>query len=82
MIDAIAAMTFEDAMTELESIVRQLEEGKSRLEESIALYERGVALRKHCESRLRDARLRVEKIALGDNGQPVSTKPLEDGPAS
>ncbi|OFW82853.1 MAG: exodeoxyribonuclease VII small subunit [Alphaproteobacteria bacterium GWF2_58_20] len=75
--DDMTKMTFEDAMTELETIVRQLEEGKSRLEDSIALYERGVALRKHCETRLREARLRVEKIALGENGQPIGTQPLD-----
>ena len=73
----IANMNFEDAMAELEGIVRQLEEGKARLEDSIALYERGVALRKHCEGKLRDARMRVEKISLGENGAPIGTQPLD-----
>jgi len=78
----IADMNFEDAMAELEVIVRQLEEGKAKLEDSIALYERGVALRKHCEGKLRDARMRVEKIALGENGAPLGTQPFDTRAAS
>ena len=61
----IAAMSFEDAMKELEAVVGKLERGDVALEESIALYERGAALKAHCEARLAAARLRVEKIVMG-----------------
>lgn len=65
-----ADMPFETAMSELEKIVQSLESGKSGLEESIQLYERGVELRKHCESKLKDAQLRVEKLSLDAAGTP------------
>ncbi len=71
---SIENMTFEDAMRELESIVRKLEEGKTTLEDSITSYERGAALRAHCEKKLKDARLRVEQIVVGPDGT-LSTKP-------
>lgn len=66
----IASLSFENAMSELEKIVRNLENGKIGLEESITEYERGDALRKHCESKLRDATLRVETLSLNAAGQP------------
>ncbi len=72
----IAEMSFEDALGELEAIVRQLEGGEVALETSIALYERGAALKKHCEDKLEAARLKVEKIALGPDGAPK----VEDAP--
>ena len=62
----IAAMTFEDAMAELERIVQHLEQGRTPLEEAIAAYERGAALRRHCEDKLRQAQARIEKITLDD----------------
>ncbi len=61
-------MTFEEALTELEGIVRQLEAGDVDLEKSIAIYERGAALKAHCESRLKSAELKVEQIVQGTNG--------------
>lgn len=61
-------MTFEEALTELESIVRQLEAGEVELEKSIAIYERGAALKARCESRLKTAELKVEQIVQGANG--------------
>jgi len=64
----IAAMSFEDALAELERIVRSLESGDVELEKSIEIYERGAALRAHCESKLKDAELKVEKIVLGEDG--------------
>jgi exodeoxyribonuclease VII small subunit len=64
----IAAMTFEAALAELEKIVGQLESGQAPLEQSIELYERGAALKAHCEKRLEAARLRVEKIVVGPQG--------------
>ena len=66
----IAALSFEQALAELEKIVAALESGKAGLEDSITQYERGVALRQHCESKLKDAQLRVEKLTLNAAGQP------------
>lgn len=74
---AIETLAFEDAMTELETIVRNLETGNTKLDESIAAYERGVALKKHCEKRLQDARLKIEKITLDQNGTPTGTEPFD-----
>lgn len=64
----ISSLTFEQALAELERIVAQLESGQAPLEESIALYERGAQLKAHCESRLEQARLKVEKIVVGPSG--------------
>ena len=61
----IDALTFEQALAELEQIVAKLESGQAPLEESIAMYERGAILKAHCEKRLEAARLRVEKIVMG-----------------
>lgn len=72
----IAAMSFEDAMKELEAVVNRLEHGEATLEESIALYERGARLRTHCDARLKDAQERVERITL-TGGQPTGTVPVE-----
>ena len=66
--DDIAALSFEQALAELERIVGQLESGQAPLEESIALYERGARLKAHCEEKLRAAQLRVEKIVVGPQG--------------
>ena len=67
----IAAMSFEDAMAALEEIVLKLESGQAKLEDSIALYDRGAALRRHCEARLADAEMRVQKIVAGEGGAPA-----------
>lgn len=74
--DDVSALTFEQAMKELEDTVGRLEHGEATLEESIALYERGAKLRAHCEKRLREAEERVEKITLAANGE-VGTTPVE-----
>jgi exodeoxyribonuclease VII small subunit len=73
----IKTLSFEEAMRELEATVGKLETGEATLEESIVLYERGAALRAHCETRLREAEERVEKITLAANGQPTGTTPAE-----
>ena len=73
----ITNMSFEEAMKELEATVGKLEHGEATLEESIALYERGAALRQHCDAVLRQAEERVEKITLAANGQPNGTIPVE-----
>jgi exodeoxyribonuclease VII small subunit len=69
---AVATLSFEAALAELEEIVRQLESGDVELERSIEIYERGAALKAHCEKKLQDAQLRVEKIVLSPDGQPAS----------
>ena len=73
----ITTLSFEEAMRELEATVGKLETGDASLDESIRLYERGAALRQHCEKRLREAEDRVEKITLAANGQPTGTEPAE-----
>lgn len=72
----IESMSFEAALAELESIVGKLEKGDVELERSIAIYERGAALKAHCEKKLREAELKVEKIVVG-NGGSVSTEPAD-----
>ncbi|GBD44633.1 Exodeoxyribonuclease 7 small subunit [bacterium HR40] len=62
-------MSFEEALAELEAIVQKLERGQLDLEASIAAYERGTRLRRHCEEKLRQAQLRVEKLALDAAGE-------------
>ena len=71
---SLETMSFEDALRELETIVRRLEEGKTSLEEAMKAYERGAALKNHCEQKLKDARLRVDQIVMGPEGT-VTTKP-------
>ena len=65
---SVAALSFEAALSELEEIVRQLETGKSSLEDAIGAYERGAELKKHCEQKLTVAKARVEKINLSASG--------------
>jgi exodeoxyribonuclease VII small subunit len=72
----VAAMSFEEALAELERIVRQLEEGKGRLDEAIDAYTRGVQLKRHCEAKLAEAQARVERVLLGPDGS-VATQPNE-----
>jgi len=73
----IKKLTFERAIEELETIVKRLEEGKVPLEESVAIYERGEALKRRCEELLRLAEARVEKIRLDAGGKPTGTEPLD-----
>ena len=73
----IAALPFERALAELEEIVGQLEKGSVSLDESIRIYERGEALKKHCESLLRNAEMRIEKITLGADGRPTGVERME-----
>lgn len=68
----IAKMSFEDALAELEEIVRALEGGKGKLEEAIGAYERGAQLKEHCEKKLKEAQAKVEKISLGAGGEAVT----------
>ncbi len=70
-------MTFEESLTELESIVRGLESGKSPLEDSISAYERGMELKKHCEAKLKDAQAKIDQIVVGPGGK-VSVKSFDE----
>ena len=74
---SIDKLSFEVALLELEDIVSRLEQGEVDLEDSIALYERGNALKAHCEQKLKGAEARLEKIVLGPDGQPKGTEKVE-----
>ncbi|GJL85257.1 MAG: exodeoxyribonuclease 7 small subunit [Micavibrio sp.] len=74
---AIKDLSFEDALGELEGIVRNLETGNTKLEDSITAYERGTQLKQHCEKKLKDAQAKIEKITVGKDGS-ISTKPLDE----
>lgn len=73
----VAGMTFEKALAELEQIVQKLESGQAPLQESIAIYERGQALKDHCEGLLRAAEARIEKITLSRDAKPLGVEPLD-----
>ncbi len=78
---SIAALSFEEALRALEEVVRKLESGDVPLDDSITLYERGEALRKHCQSRLDAAQARIERIVAGPDGTVQGTRPFDDPPA-
>jgi len=73
----IKEMSFEKALKELESIVGRLERGDVELEESIAIYERGEALKQHCDRLLKLAEAKVERLTLGASGEPVGREPFD-----
>ena len=73
----IASLPFEKAMQELEDIVGKLEKASVSLDDSVKLYERGNALKGRCDTLLREAEARVEKITLGDDGKPKGVAPLD-----
>ncbi len=73
----MSKLSFEEAMKQLEEVVRALESGNVELEKSIALYEQGARLKAHCEKKLKEAEEKVAKITLGPDGQPTGTTPVE-----
>ncbi|MET4806540.1 exodeoxyribonuclease VII small subunit [Limibacillus sp. MBR-115] len=75
--DEIGKMSFEEALAELKGIVERLEQGDGKLEESIDIYQRGALLKQHCDSKLRAAQERIEKITLTKDGQPAGSEPLD-----
>jgi len=75
--DDIEALSFEEAMAELEDVVRRLESGQVGLEQSIGMYERGSRLKAHCEARLKAAREKVERIVVGPSGEAADVKPMD-----
>jgi exodeoxyribonuclease VII small subunit len=75
--DDVATLPFEQALKELEEVVDKLEKGAVPLEESIAIYARGEALKKRCEALLKSAEQRNEKITVGADGKPSGSTPLD-----
>lgn len=73
----VASLPFETALSELETIVKQLEGGRVPLEDSIAIYERGEILKRHCEALLKRAEARIDRITVGPDGQAAGTAPLD-----
>jgi exodeoxyribonuclease VII small subunit len=74
--EEIAPLSFEQALAELERIVGELESGRTDLEQSITAYERGALLKAHCEAKLKEAQLRVERIVIGPAG-PAGVEPAD-----
>jgi exodeoxyribonuclease VII small subunit len=72
----IAAMSFEQALAELQELVKRLEKGDNKLDDAIKSYERGALLKRHCEAKLREAQMKVEKIVLGADGS-VGVQPMD-----
>ncbi|MEM8848497.1 MAG: exodeoxyribonuclease VII small subunit [Pseudomonadota bacterium] len=73
----VDTMSFEEAIAELEQVVNRLDSGDVSLEDSIKLYERGAALKAHCNAKLKAAEEKVEQITLDANGAPTGTRPAE-----
>ena len=77
----IAALSFEDALAQLEDIVGQLETGQAKLDEAISSYERGALLKRHCEDKLKQAQARIDRIVEAADGA-ISTEPIDPGSES
>lgn len=76
---SVAEMSFEDAMKEFEAVVSRLESGDVPLADSIELYERGAALKAHCQKKLAEAEEKVAQITLDGEGNPKGTTPVDVG---
>jgi exodeoxyribonuclease VII small subunit len=74
--DDISALSFEDALSELRTIVERLEQGETKLDDAIQAYERGAKLKAHCERKLKEAEAKIEQIRVGQDGQ-ATTQPLD-----
>jgi exodeoxyribonuclease VII small subunit len=72
----IAALSFEEALAQLQDLVKKLERGDNKLDEAISSYERGALLKQHCEAKLREAQMKVDKIVLGADGS-IGTQPAD-----
>ncbi|WP_395017982.1 exodeoxyribonuclease VII small subunit [Dongia sp.] len=72
----IAALSFEDALAQLQKLVKELERGDNKLDDAISSYERGALLKQHCEAKLREAQMKVEQIVERANGM-IGTKPMD-----
>lgn len=71
----VDSLSFEQALDELKRIVESLESGQAKLDEAIAAYERGALLKAHCEAKLKEAQLKIERVSAGAKG--VSSEPFE-----
>ncbi len=78
MSQEVNSLSFEEAMTELESVVRQLESGKIKLEEAVSVYERGVLLKKHCEEKLKQAKSKIDKLIIGENNTIIGREDFDE----
>ena len=74
----IAGLSFEQALEQLEEIVKKLESGQGKLDEAIESYERGAALKRHCEAKLKEAQQKVDKIVMASDGSP-GLEPADGG---
>ena len=72
----ISEMSFEEALDELKAIVGKLEQGQGTLDTAIGDYDRGAALKRHCDAKLREAQAKIEKISLAGDGT-ISSEPLD-----
>ena len=72
----IAKMSFEDALDELKDIVATLESGDGKLDAAISSYERGAKLKQHCETKLKEAQVKIDKIRLGPDGD-IASEPFD-----
>jgi exodeoxyribonuclease VII small subunit len=72
--DKTPNLSFEDALAELEQIVKNLEAGKTNLDDMVVAYERGTLLKNHCETKLREAQMKIEQISLAPDGTPQRTE--------
>ncbi len=72
---AIEELSFEEALSELEAIIKSLETGEAALDNSISAYERGIKLKNYCENKLREAQAKIEKISVKQDGS-ISIQPL------
>lgn len=77
MAEEQSKMTFEEALSALEDIVRQLESGRVQLEEAVAYYEKGVRLKKMCEEKLKNAKARIDKLVIDANGEIVGKEAFD-----
>ena len=73
----IRKLCFEDALAEMENIVHNLESGEVKLDEAIGAYTRGAQLKKHCQAKLKEAQVRIDKIVLGPDDADIGTEPAD-----
>lgn len=74
----IESLSFEEAMSELETVVHQLETGKVKLDEAVRAYERGVKLKNFCEEKLKNAKSKIDLLVIGTHNTPAETEDFDD----
>ena len=77
MVNKSENLTFEEAMEELEAVVRQLESGKIKLDEAVSVYERGVKLKNLCENKLKEAKSKIDKLVIGSDGNIIGKEEFD-----